>query len=91
MAQAAYIHKKKPRDLSFKLALQLIDAFRQARILDSKKDIYEQLLKLMECKVVGNRAGRHEPRRLKRRPKNFPLLMKPRSHYHAIACDCVSS
>ena len=33
-------------------------------------------------KKVGNRVQRHEPRRLKRRPKNYPLLLKPRSHYH---------
>ncbi len=28
--------------------------------------------------TVGNRAGRIEPRAVKRRPKPFPLLMKPR-------------
>ena len=86
MAQAAYIHKKKPRELSFKLALQLIDAFKQAAIFTGKrKDIYEHLLKMIVCKKVGNRAGRCEPRRLKRRPKNFPLLMKAREHYHRVA------
>jgi hypothetical protein len=86
MAQAACIHKKNPRDLSFKLALQSIDAFKQAGIFTVKrKDIYEYLLKMIACKKVGNRAGRCEPRRLKRRPKNFPLLMKSRGHYHGVA------
>ncbi|MDD2874886.1 MAG: IS4 family transposase, partial [Azoarcus sp.] len=27
---------------------------------------------------VGNRSGRIEPRALKRRPKAYPLLIKPR-------------
>jgi hypothetical protein len=27
---------------------------------------------------VGNRPGRIEPRAIKRRPKPYPLLMKPR-------------
>jgi len=86
MAQAAYIHKQNPRALSFKLALQLINAFKQTTILaDKRKDIYEDLLRLIVCKKVGNRAGRCEPRRLKKRPKNFPLLMKPREHYHGVA------
>jgi len=85
MSQAAFIHCKNPRDLSFKLALQLINAFKQAAIFAGKrKDIYEHLLQMIACKKVGNRAGRSEPRRLKRRPKNFPLLMKPRGHYHRI-------
>jgi hypothetical protein len=86
MAQAACIHKKNPRYLSFKLALQLIDAFKQAAIFTGKrKDIYENLLKMLACKRIGNRPGRCEPRRLKRRPKNFPLLMQPRGHYHGVA------
>lgn len=83
MAQAAYVHSKKPRDLSFKLALQLTEAFRNIGIfLESKDKVYEQLLKAIAYKTVGNRFGRHEPRRLKRRPKNYPLLLKPRYHYH---------
>lgn len=85
MAQAAHIHQKKPRDLSFKLTLQLIDAFKQAAIFTRKREeIYKYLLTMIACKKVGNRVGRWEPRRLKRRPKNYPLLMKPRAHYHRL-------
>jgi len=83
MAQAAYIHEKNPRDLSFKLALQMVDAFRQRGILSEvKKEFYAHLLKAIAYKTIGNRPDRHEPRRLKRRPKNYPLLLKPRHHYH---------
>lgn len=32
---------------------------------------------------LGNRAGRIEPRAVKRRPKPFPLLMKPRDEARA--------
>jgi hypothetical protein len=85
MAQAAQVHGKKPRDLSFKLALQVIEAFRHVGLfVESKHVIYGRLLKAIAYKTVGNRAGRHEPRRLKRRPKNYPLLLKPRSLYHNV-------
>ena len=83
MAQAAVQHNKIPRQLSFKLALQIIFAFRQAGIL-SESDLisYNKMLKAMTYKNVGNRAGRSEPRRIKRRPKSFPRLQKQRSKYH---------
>lgn len=83
MTQAATIYNKIPRELSFNLALQVIDAFRQSGIFsENKKEAYMQLLKAITCKTIGNRPNRNEPRRLKRRPKNYPLLLKPRWHYH---------
>jgi hypothetical protein len=83
MAQAAVVHGKKPRDLSFKLAVQAIGAFRCIGVFsEAKYKMYVQLLKAIAYKTVGNRPGRYEPRRLKRRPKNYPLLIKPRSQYH---------
>jgi len=83
MAQAAFMHDKKPQELSFKLAMQLISVFRQAGIL-FKADgmLHHKLLKEIVYKKVGNRPGRTEPRRVKRRPKSFPLLQKPRNFYH---------
>jgi hypothetical protein len=83
MAQAAHVHSRNPRELSFKLALQMVDAFRQrGTFAESKNEFYAHLLKAVAYKTVGNRPNRHEPRRLKRRPKNYPLLLKPRYHYH---------
>jgi hypothetical protein len=82
MAQAALIHNKKPREISFKLALQMINAFRQAGILSEKnKDNYLRLLKAICYKKIGNRPGRREPRRIKRRPKAFPRMQKSRHLY----------
>lgn len=83
MAQAAVKHDKTPRELSFKLAMQLIFAFRQAGILSEKSEArYEQLLRAIVSKKVGNRPGRSEPRMVKRRPKPFPRLQKARKFYH---------
>lgn len=83
IAQAAFIYNKKPRQFSFKVCLQAIMAFRCYGILiESKNEMYMALLKAITYKVVGNRPGRSEPRRLKRRPKNYSLLVRPRYHYH---------
>lgn len=82
MAQSANCHSKKPRELSFKLALQMIEAFRQAGIFSEKNKIsYAQLLTAVAYKTVGNRPRRWEPRRVKRRPKAFPKLQMARCLY----------
>ena len=83
MAQSAMVHGRSPRCLSFKLALQTIKSFRNAGILSENNiDIYAQLLKAITYKQVGNRPGRSEPRRIKRRPKSFPLLQRSRNLYY---------
>ncbi len=85
MAQAALVHNKQPRTLSFKFTLQLLEAFRNLGIFSEKNATYHVLLEAIAYRTVGNRPGRHEPRKLKRRPKNYPLLRKPRHHYHKLA------
>jgi len=82
MAQSARVHHKIPRCLSFKCALQFTDAFCQSRILAETSEAYEHLLRSIAYKAVGNRPGRSEPRMVKRRPKSFPRLQKPRSRFH---------
>lgn len=79
MTNAALVHEKNPRQLSFKLTLQLILAFRDAGLL--KAEHYDSLLRAISTKTVGNRLGRYEPRRIKRRPKPWDLLLKPRQAY----------
>lgn len=82
MVQAAILYQKRPTELSFKLALQTIKAFQQRGLFkDNSCEIYEQLLKAIAYKKVGNRNGRHEPRAVKRRPKAFPRLQKARGFY----------
>jgi len=82
MAQAANTYNKKPRELSFKLTLQFINAFRQAGQLLKNGKINPYLIKAIVYKKVGNRPKRQEPRRVKRRPKIFPHLQKARHLYH---------
>ncbi len=86
MAQAAFAHNKKPRELSFKLALHVIKSFRDAGILSENNPIiYKTVLKAIAQKTVGNRPGRSEPRMVKRRPKSFPRLPKARQYYQGAA------
>lgn len=82
MAQAALIHDTRPRELSFKGALNVVKSFRERGILfeNNVKD-YAALLNSIARKRVGNRPGRHEPRIVKRRPKAFPRMQKARHLY----------
>lgn len=83
MVQAALKHNKKPRELSFKGALNVIISFRDRGILFENDDkIYSALLKAIARKLVGDRPGRQEPRVVKRRPKPFPRMQKPRHLYY---------
>lgn len=82
MAQSAILNQVRPRQMSFKLALQMTHSFWQAGILsDGNNENYISLLKAIAYKKVGNRAGRHEPRKVKRRPKRHKLLVWPRNYY----------
>jgi hypothetical protein len=82
MAQAAHRYKKRPQELSFKLALQMMFAFRQLQIFSDKDEkLYGELLRAIVYKRVGNRPGRMEPRAVKRRPKPFPKLQIARGLY----------
>ena len=79
MAQAALLADINPRQLSFKHALQLWVAWRQNGTGSYDDSQLTTLFILIAQQQVGNRPGRIEPRALKRRPKPFPLLSKPRS------------
>jgi hypothetical protein len=81
MAQAAYLDKVLPRQLSFKGALQVLRAFEeslrhcpQGRL--SIRTAY--LLAGIGQLTLPTRPGRVEPRAIKRRPKPQKLLTKPR-------------
>lgn len=82
MAQAAEDNGCRPRDLSFKGALQTMTAFAE-RLLDAKpearEDLYDWLLLAIGAHHVGDRPNRIEPRARKRRPKPYPLLTVPRN------------
>jgi len=81
IAKAAEAHHLRPRQLSFKGALQSMTAFQDAlrRATPSVRDhLMTELLKAIAHHRVGDRPGRVEPRANKRRPKCQKLLMEPR-------------
>ncbi len=78
MAQSALMTGLQPTDLSFKHCLQLwLNYLQQTAIMD--RAAVEFLLTLMAQQRVAKRPGRIEPRAVKRRPKAYPLLVKPRA------------
>ena len=89
MAQAAYQHDVKPRQLSFKGAMQTINAFRgyHGTKLSDSPEWHDALLEAVAYHRVGNRPGRVEPRAVKRRPKQYPLLTEPRRHARKRLCE----
>jgi hypothetical protein len=80
ISQAAAEHGRKPCQISFKGALQTLNAF-QSILLDSRDvlEIYRRLLTAIASHQVGDRPGRIEPREKKRRRKNYDILTQPRS------------
>jgi hypothetical protein len=83
MAQAATEHGIEPRSISFKGALQTLEAFQPVIALGNqhaafRRDLYQRVLDAVAGHRVGDRPDRYEPRRRKRRPKPYDRLMKPR-------------
>ncbi len=78
MAQAALLADILPRQLSFKHTLQLWTAWCRHGSASYDERQLATLFILIAQQRVGERSGRIEPRAVKRRPKPFPLLTKPR-------------
>jgi len=81
MAQAACLAHVLPRQLSFKAALQVLNAFEEnlrhcprARLSTRHAHVLGGIAQL----ILPVRPGRVEPRAVKRRPKTHKLLTKPR-------------
>ena len=84
MAQAAQLHEKTPRCLSFTAATKLIHHFAPHLHIsqgEQKMHIEHQLLAAIAASPVDPRPGRQEPRAVKKRMQKFPYLKKPRSEY----------
>ena len=81
IAQAASEKKCSPRRISMAGAKQLLDAFRVALGVDGVlwEDHVAALLDAVGIRRVGDRPGRCEPREVKRRPKVYPRLTRPRA------------
>ena len=81
MAQAAQKYKVEPWTISFKATLQTLKAFALPLLTCTKSKLpegIEEMLQAIARHSVGNRPDRVEPRALKRRPKPYDLLNKPR-------------
>lgn len=82
MAQAAQRHHQLPRELSFKAALQVLQAMK-TQLLNLSEDALEALLKAIVSTRIGQRQRPTQPRAIKQRPKPYPRLAVPRK----IACQ----
>ena len=67
-----------PRQLSFKRTIQLWLTYNQ-QVNTINIELTKELLLLVGQLRVGNRARRTEPRVIKRRPKAYSMMVKPRS------------
>lgn len=84
MAQAADQHGIQPRTISFKGAVQTLEAFQPVIAMKGQHDfgllvcLYHAILDTVASHRVADRPDRFEPRKVKRRPKRYDRLMKPR-------------
>lgn len=84
MSQAATKHKLKPRSISFKGAIQTLEAFQPVIAQRGRRDLlflnelYQKLLDCIAAHQVANRPNRFEPRKRKRRFKLYNFLRKSR-------------
>ena len=89
MAEAGATYEVPMERLSFKGTVdsvrQFSAAIAQARSRNKKNQLFARLLELIAKDKVPERPGRREPRAVKRRPKPYPLLNRPRANYKEIA------
>jgi hypothetical protein len=84
IAQAADKHDIEPRSVSFKGAIQSLEAFQPLIAIQGerdsafRRDLYQQLLDAIATHRVADRPDRFEPRQRKRRQKKYDRMMKPR-------------
>ncbi len=84
MFKAAEQHSSAPRTLSFKACLQFLlnhSVVLGCRLFDSCDAAL--FFVILITHRVAERPGRKEPRAVKRRPKTYPLLTKPRDQARA--------
>jgi hypothetical protein len=88
MAQAALEPGLTPRQVSFAGTLQTLNEFRTLLLTATDADVLalgRVLLQAIASHRVGQRPNRWEPRKVKRRPKGYSRLTKPRAEERA-AC-----
>jgi DDE family transposase len=88
ITESAALYGKPVEQISFKGS---VDALRQysplvaqARSRKQQSRLITKLLETLALDLVPDRPGRREPRAVKRRPKPYPLLTKPRHVFREI-------
>jgi len=85
MVEAGARHDCPIERFSFKgaadAARQFTPAIAQARAGKRRRALIRKLLAVLAADLVPERPRRREPRAVKRRPKPYPLLTKPRDQY----------
>jgi len=85
MTQAASEHQVDLYRISFTGAMDALRHFASgmAQVKTAKKcrQLWEELLRILAEDLVPERPGRREPRAVKRRPKPYPRLNKPRRQF----------
>jgi hypothetical protein len=88
MLQAALLHNVPPLRISFKGSLGTLRQWAPILAMlnspESLDDMTRLLLSYLAKDIIPDRPDRVEPRARKRRPKNYPLLNKPRHQYKEI-------
>ncbi|HUQ72064.1 MAG TPA: IS4 family transposase [Planctomycetaceae bacterium] len=85
MAQAAATHDLLPRTISFKGAIQTLEAFQPVIDLQAtrgtarRQRLYRDLLAAIAAHRVADRPDRFEPRAKKHRPNHYDWLTRPRA------------
>ena len=89
MLEAARTHGVSCERISFKGTISTLQQW--ASTLDrshfndqKRRDLYEMMLYYLATDLVPHRPNRREPRALKRRPKQYPSLTKPRAAFKEI-------
>lgn len=86
LAETAAAVGRLPWELSFKGAVQTVNAFATVLWTATAEELVEGIERFLAALVqhrVGNRPNRYEPRARKRRPKKFPPLTEPRAKARA--------
>jgi Transposase DDE domain len=86
MAEAAREHEVCPRQLSFAGAVQTLNEYRTLLLTATEEDLpamASRVLAAIARHRVGNRPNRCEPRKVKRRPKGYSRMLRPREQERA--------
>ena len=85
IAQAASLHGIVPRTISFKGAIQTLEAFQPLFAVQDdcdwaqRRNLCQQFLDAIATHRVADRPNRFEPRLRKRRPKKYDSMLEPRN------------